>query len=228
MRDVPARAGEFLLAQSGLPPHPFEQIAGHGGRVSAWIRQIRVRFAPVSAGGALVSPGAPRLALAGAVVVDAALDGSRMDRAPTLAAAPLAREGRERPVVAIGVSHREVAQLIVGLVGQLVHDRCLQRSARVITASGWAVTTCNELVPDRHGVGRSPLPESMIRPPSGQSNWQWWIAPSCSLGIMRSSVNPTASSQPRSASASSLTTLAQMLCCRVPLARTAMVVSVTG
>jgi hypothetical protein len=40
-----------------------------------------------------------------------------------------------------------------------------------------------------HGVERSPVLESRIRPPSGQSNWQWWIASTRSPGIRRSSVD---------------------------------------
>jgi hypothetical protein len=73
-------------------------------------------------------------------------------------------------MVSVGVRDGEVAGGVVGLVHQWMHTLAPTESARLMTASGSAVTTCKELVPGRHGVVRSPVLESITRPPSGQSN----------------------------------------------------------
>jgi hypothetical protein len=53
---------------------------------------------------------------------------SRHSAATATASGALSREGGERPVVAVWVSHREVTRWVVRLVDELVHDPHFQRT----------------------------------------------------------------------------------------------------
>jgi hypothetical protein len=83
-----------------------------------------------------------------------------------------AGEGCDRPVVAVGVGHREITGRVLGLLDELVHDGRVQRACPGHDRVRSAVTTWSELVPGRHVVVRSPVLDSRSRPPFGQPGWQ--------------------------------------------------------
>ena len=133
---------------------------------------------------------------------------------------PLPGERRERPVISVGVPHGEVARWIVGLIHEWVHDGGAERERSLhhgVRISGYDVQRAGAWATWRAALaGAGQQHATALRPI--QLTVMDQLRPR-SPGIIRSSVKPRPSSQSRNTNAWSLTTLAQMLGCRIPLVR---------